>query len=38
LKVLRELGGAVQFHAGGSQYAGVDLLNSSERDLRQQPN
>ena len=36
LKVLRELGGAVQFHAGGSQYAGVDLLNSSERDLRQQ--
>ena len=36
VKALRELGGAVQFHAGGSQYAGVDLLNSSERVLRQQ--
>ena len=36
LKTLRQQGGTVQFHAGGSQYAGVDLLNSSGRVLRQQ--
>ena len=35
LNLLRGQGGSVQFHAGEVSYASADLLNSSERDLRQ---
>jgi rfaE bifunctional protein kinase chain/domain len=35
LALLRAQGGSVQFHAGEVSYASADLLNSSERDLRQ---
>ena len=35
LNLLRAQGGSVQFHAGEVSYASADLLNSSERDLRQ---
>ncbi len=36
LAQLRALGGTVQFHAGDVYYASAELLNTSERDLRQQ--
>ena len=36
LGLLRGYGGSLQFHAGEATYASTDLLNSSERDLRQQ--
>jgi rfaE bifunctional protein kinase chain/domain len=36
LALLKAQGGSVQFHAGEVSYASADLLNSSERDLRQQ--
>lgn len=36
LKLLRDQGGTVQFHAGEVHYATADLLSSSERDLRQE--
>jgi rfaE bifunctional protein kinase chain/domain len=35
LAVLKSQGGSVQFHAGEVSYANADLLNNSERDLRQ---
>ncbi len=35
LDVLLAQGGSVQFHAGEVHYATADLLNNSERDLRQ---
>jgi len=34
LRLLKTLGGSVQFHAGEVTYANTDLLNISERDLR----
>ncbi len=36
LKVLKDQGGSVQFHAGEVSYASADLLTSSEKDLRLQ--
>ena len=35
IALLKKQGGEVQFHAGEVHYASADLLNASERDLRQ---